>query len=288
MQANKDGTKYCPGCKQTLPISEFGISRREKDGLNTYCRGCANKLVSQSRLQNSREIIKGKQQCITCKEWKDLSEFNKCKSYGNGYDIRCKQCAKKHSTQTALQNSRPIVDRKQQCNSCKQWKDLSEFSKNKARGNGYKPNCKQCASEANIKTYKKHPETRKNWIRKNPERVRRNSRKTNLVYRTKKAGNGGSYNEDNLVEVTHRYGDKCLECGKPSTEVKLVFEHVLPISKGGMTTIENYQSFCASCNSKKRSKVIDRRPKNWRVLIADILEDEIRRGNLEKNVTKVI
>lgn len=32
--------KRCPRCKQTKPTSEFGKDRRNKDGLNLYCRSC--------------------------------------------------------------------------------------------------------------------------------------------------------------------------------------------------------------------------------------------------------
>lgn len=32
--------KYCPQCKQTLPASEFYVSRGQKSGLQSYCRRC--------------------------------------------------------------------------------------------------------------------------------------------------------------------------------------------------------------------------------------------------------
>jgi|SRR5215831_4560315 len=33
-------TKYCQGCKETLPIYAFGIDRSRDDGLNRRCRVC--------------------------------------------------------------------------------------------------------------------------------------------------------------------------------------------------------------------------------------------------------
>jgi hypothetical protein len=41
--------KDCPLCNQALPLSEFGICRARKDGLNLYCKSCIRKKVTDSR-----------------------------------------------------------------------------------------------------------------------------------------------------------------------------------------------------------------------------------------------
>src|SRR4026209_1744981 len=41
--------KNCPICTKELPISEFGICRARKDGLNLYCKSCIRQKVTQSR-----------------------------------------------------------------------------------------------------------------------------------------------------------------------------------------------------------------------------------------------
>lgn len=41
--------KRCPRCEQSLPISEFGICRARKDGLNLYCKRCIRQKIAQSR-----------------------------------------------------------------------------------------------------------------------------------------------------------------------------------------------------------------------------------------------
>lgn len=48
----------------------------------------------------------------------------------------------------------------------------------------------------------------------------------------------------------------CLCCGSYE---RLSIDHVIPISKGGMNVIENLQTLCVSCNSKKGNKTIDYR-----------------------------
>jgi hypothetical protein len=41
--------KRCPRCEESLPLSEFGICRARKDGLNLYCKRCIRQKITQSR-----------------------------------------------------------------------------------------------------------------------------------------------------------------------------------------------------------------------------------------------
>src|SRR5438270_9837951 len=41
--------KRCPRCEQSLPLSEFGLCRARKDGLNLYCKRCIRQKIAQSR-----------------------------------------------------------------------------------------------------------------------------------------------------------------------------------------------------------------------------------------------
>ena len=41
--------KRCPRCEESLPVSEFGICRARKDGLNLYCKRCIRQKISLSR-----------------------------------------------------------------------------------------------------------------------------------------------------------------------------------------------------------------------------------------------
>lgn len=52
--------------------------------------------------------------------------------------------------------------------------------------------------------------------------------------------------------VFARDSHKCLHCG---SESNLSCDHIRPESKGGETTLENLQTLCKSCNSKKGVKV---------------------------------
>ena len=41
--------KRCPRCEESLPLSEFGVCRARKDGLNLYCKRCIRQKIAQSR-----------------------------------------------------------------------------------------------------------------------------------------------------------------------------------------------------------------------------------------------
>lgn len=61
-------------------------------------------------------------------------------------------------------------------------------------------------------------------------------------------------------EVLIKYGHRCLACGKDESEVKITIDHIIPISKGGLHTMDNIQPLCQSCNSSKHTKIVDYRP----------------------------
>jgi len=41
--------KRCPRCEESLPLSEFGVCRARKDGLNLYCKRCIRQKIATSR-----------------------------------------------------------------------------------------------------------------------------------------------------------------------------------------------------------------------------------------------
>jgi hypothetical protein len=51
--------KRCPRCEESLPLSEFGVCRARKDGLNLYCKRCIRQKIALSR-QALREYKKAR------------------------------------------------------------------------------------------------------------------------------------------------------------------------------------------------------------------------------------
>lgn len=53
-------------------------------------------------------------------------------------------------------------------------------------------------------------------------------------------------------QVYDRDGWKCVECESPD---HLTLDHIFPYSLGGEDTLENLQTLCRSCNSRKGSRI---------------------------------
>lgn len=52
--------------------------------------------------------------------------------------------------------------------------------------------------------------------------------------------------------VFERDGGHCVECG---SNFNLQFDHIIPVARGGATTVENLQVLCADCNRLKSDSI---------------------------------
>lgn len=52
--------------------------------------------------------------------------------------------------------------------------------------------------------------------------------------------------------VFERDGGCCVECGET---FDLQYDHILPVARGGATTLENLQLLCAECNRRKSDSI---------------------------------
>lgn len=125
----------------------------------------------------------------------------------------------------------------------------------------------------NIEWVKHHPESRKDtyakhhsknkedrnaytrlWKERNPDRV------CSLFHkrRTQKTLAGGSFTSLEWKSLCEAGDNRCLCCGKRK---KLTADHVIPVSKGGTSNIDNIQPLCGPCNSRKHDGTTDFRLK---------------------------
>jgi 5-methylcytosine-specific restriction endonuclease McrA len=77
--------------------------------------------------------------------------------------------------------------------------------------------------------------------------------------RATEAQNGGSFTVEEWKAMKQFYGYTCLKCGRKEPEIALTVDHVLPLSLGGTSDIENIQTLCKSCNGSKGARHIDYR-----------------------------
>lgn len=73
--------KTCSKCGSTLSISEFGVDKRKKDGLNGWCKGCCRKASEAYRLRNPDRTR------AAIKSWRDRNP-EKTRAHGRAGKFR--------------------------------------------------------------------------------------------------------------------------------------------------------------------------------------------------------
>ena len=106
-----------------------------------------------------------------------------------------------------------------------------------------------------------NPEARRehtaNWRRTHKEQVNAATRRRRAL----RSGVKSDMTAQKWLGIKARYGNRCLDCGKPESLVKLEADHVLPLVLGGTDTEDNIQPLCRTCNAKKSGTHKDFRPK---------------------------
>ena len=109
--------------------------------------------------------------------------------------------------------------------------------------------------KARVRKYnKEHPEkvktSNKKWQKANLEQCKIDEHKR----RTRKKGNGGSYTIEEIAKLRKKSKGICKGYNRKShyvSEDKLTIDHIIPVSNGGTSNIDNIQLLCKSCNCSK-------------------------------------
>ena len=64
-----------------------------------------------------------------------------------------------------------------------------------------------------------------------------------------------SISRDVMLKVVRRDGQICQECNSPVSDNEVEFDHVIPFSKGGRSTVENLRLVHKECNRHKRASL---------------------------------
>lgn len=199
----------------------------------------------------------------TCTKCGSSGPFGKDKNTKDGLKHQCKSCCTARVRKWAADHP----ERKKASNKLSHEKHREERSeKAKAR---YKENPEPAQARAKAR-YHADPDRVKAeaaaWRRENYERfsaTRRAYRNAHPEYRNARnharrariAGNGGSYTPAEWDALLDQTGHRCLACG--ASDVPLTVDHIIPVSAGGKSSIDNLQPLCKSCNSRKSSQTID-------------------------------
>lgn len=75
---------------------------------------------------------------------------------------------------------------------------------------------------------------------------------------TKESRRQGRYiRRDIMLQVVRRDNHVCRLCWKYVPDNEVEFDHIIPVSKGGPTTVENLRLLCRSCNRKRSNALGD-------------------------------
>lgn len=66
----------------------------------------------------------------------------------------------------------------------------------------------------------------------------------------------GAFKEDDKQKYISIYGRACAKCG---SDENIEFDHIIPVSVGGMSNFHNMQILCLRCNSEKGTSIVDYR-----------------------------
>lgn len=71
--------------------------------------------------------------------------------------------------------------------------------------------------------------------------------------RTRSLGREGRVSARELSTLVDAYGGVCAYCGRPWEEI----DHLIPLSRGGPSSVENLRPVCRSCNRRKRTQRLE-------------------------------
>jgi 5-methylcytosine-specific restriction endonuclease McrA len=61
---------------------------------------------------------------------------------------------------------------------------------------------------------------------------------------------------------------RCYYCGEQTPPAKLSMDHVVPLTRGGLSTKNNLVACCKACNTRKKTML----PQEWRDYMAGLAE----------------
>ncbi len=221
---------------------------------------------------NSPEQITEKK-CGRCQTVKPVAEFGRNKTTSTGYSCYCKPCQRGNSKQNyekhkekhnamardyARRNREKVLAGKREYYRKKR-EDILAYHREY-----YKKNTNYIKSRVQRWYFDEGNRQRrlqyaKDYVKQNYEKVSLNQRRSHHKRRTVMERARGSWTPTQWRELCKKYGNKCLCCGKEEPFIKLTFDHVIPVSKGGDNTIENAQPLCKICNARKGVKDTDYR-----------------------------
>ncbi len=218
--------KRCTKCKQLRCIGQYNKDKRLKSGLQSACKVCLHRDNKEWREENP-EYNRGR-----IRAYHSLHPADE-KEYWAQYKLR--------------------IDRREYHRSYR----IQNIEKVRAKDRlfGHSPQKRAYSKRRYQQTREQQIANSTRWRKNNLARcAAREARR-----RTLKTLAGGSYTVAEWEDLKAKYTYSCLCCRKQEPEIKLTADHIIPVTKGGSSNIDNIQPLCGTCNTRKRTRIIDYR-----------------------------
>lgn len=185
--------------------------------------------------------------CPKCREEKSVACFSKDKNTVSGLHGWCKACRavqkQSYTAHRAQATKKPITEK--HCSRCKELLPIACFTRDKCSKDGYRSACKKCWRS--FEKSEKFKASQRRYLTSDKGRVK--SAQATARYSQRRGKEKLSTLEWKAIILA--FDGKCAYC---DMAVELTADHIIPVSKGGKTTLTNIAPACQSCNSSKRDK----------------------------------
>lgn len=189
--------------------------------------------------------------CTDCNETKSLEDFGPEKRGKYGRRAKCRICMRKRSQ--AYESKPEVAQRKKELRD--QW-----YLDNPDYNRKYHEENRERTNEQNRNWRIANPEYMPNYLAKylpeynqRPERREANRMQALNRYR----GLVGQLPKDCMAQLIKLYGEACMNPNCDRDDSILTIDHVVPVSKGGVNTMDNVQILCYTCNRRKGNRSED-------------------------------
>jgi hypothetical protein len=225
--------------------------------------------------------------CTRCGIEKALADFYRRKDSEDGHRNTCKACKDRQNAKYASEHA----DRVRQCKA--QWArehplDVEQKSRKAetwqvyyrenhehllalARSEKYKPyrrsyrqreyaRARHRERMAAVQVTEAWRAYKRGWRHSHPELERSSQQRRRALIEA----NGGTCTLEQWRTLCEMAGHKCLAC---ESDLPVTCDHIVPVALGGNGDLANLQPLCLSCNSSKRTKIMDYRPEWMRAWV---------------------
>jgi len=178
------------------------------------------------------------------------------------------------------------------CVRCSTIKPLDEFTIDARRKDGRNVYCRSCTRERNRESYERNKaneaERKRIAYQQNRDRFLQRNRAWRDANRDREREQHKAYYRANpdvflrsranrreaieaaakfritsrdLERALRRHGGRCVYCGMTFGEIRVTWDHVIPVARGGAHGIGNLVPACQRCNSSKGKRTVT----EWRI-----------------------